>query len=153
MSGRNSTEIQTISRNMKYEAKCENNKEENVLMVMQDMIGWREERRQDSESPPSYPFFSPTLFSDLFCSNASQRRSRGKSSPCSRSWKQTSLRLHPNELLTELVLHSYHRKHMQILISGVQVWPFSQTQQVLPTLNTSVHSTSLSLFILHAKTA
>lgn len=137
----------------KHEGKCENNKEENGLMVMQDMIGWRRGDRTVLESLPSYPFFSPTLFSDLFCSNASQRRSRGKSSPCSRSWKQTSLRLHPNELLTELVLHSYHRKHMQILISGVQVWPFSQTQEALANLNASVHCNSLSLFILYAKTA
>lgn len=153
MSAWNNTEIQTISRNMKYEGKCEINKEENGLMVMQDMIGWRTADRTVLQSPPSYPFFSPTLFSDLFCSNASQRRSPGKSAPCSRSWKQTSLRLHPNELLTELVLHSYHRKHMQILIFGVQVWPFSQTQEAPPHLNTSIHCNSLSLFILLAKTA
>lgn len=148
-----STEVQLTLRTMKYEGKVKNNKEENGLMVMQGMISWRRGDRTVLEPPPSYPFFSPTLFPDLFCSNASQRRSRGKSAPCSRSWKQTSLRLHPNELLTELVLHSYHRKHMQILISGVQVWPFSQTQEALPNLNTSVHCNSLSLSILHAKTA
>lgn len=137
-----SADIQTISRHIKYEVKWENNEEENGLMVMQDMIGWRRGDRTGLEFPPSYPFFSPTLFSDLFCSNALQRRSRGKSAPCSRSWKQTSLRLHPNELLSELVLHSYHRKHMQILISGVQVRPFSQTHKALPTLNTSVYCNS-----------
>lgn len=63
MSGRNSTEIQTISRNMKYEAKCENNKEENVLMVMQDMIGWRRGDRTVSLPlliPSSLPRFSLT---------------------------------------------------------------------------------------------
>lgn len=138
---------------MKYLRKCANNKEENGLMVMQDMSNCRRGDRTVLESPPSYPFLAPTLFSDLFCSNASQRRSRGKSAPCSHSWKQTSLRLHQNELLTVLVLHSFHRKHMQMLISGVQVWPFSQTQEALPNLNTSVHCNSLSLFILHGKTA
>lgn len=143
MSVWNSTEIQTISRNMNYEGKCE-------IIIRKRMVLWwcriwsagGEQTGQRSSLPPSYPSFSPTLFSDLFCSNASQRRSRGKSAPCSRSWKQTSLRLHPNELLTELVLHSYQRKHMQILISGVQVWPFSQTQEALPHLNTSVHCNS-----------
>lgn len=105
-----------------------------------------EEKRQDSVWVNSFLSLLLTLFSNLFCSNASQRRSRGKSAPCSRSWKQTSLRLHPNELLTELVLHSYHRKHMQILISGVQVWPFGQTQEALPHLNTSAHCNFLRLF-------
>lgn len=38
-------------------------------------------------------------------------------------------------------------KHMQILISGVQVRPFSQTQEALSNLSTSVHCISLGLFI------
>lgn len=102
----NSIEILIIWRKMTYKGKWENNKEKNAQMVMQGMIGWRRRDRTVRESPSSYPF-SLMLFSDLFCSNASQRRSKGKSAPCSRSWKQTSLQLHPNELLTEPVLCSY----------------------------------------------
>lgn len=147
-SHRNTDNIKHFLRKWKYEGKCENNNK-NGQMVMLGMIGWRRRDRTVPELPSSYPFFSLMLFSNLFCSNASQRRSKGKSAPSSRSWKQTSLQLHPNELFTELVLHSYHCKHMQILISGVQVWPFSQTQEGLPNINTSVHCNSLSLFILH----
>lgn len=101
----NNIEILIILRKMTYKGKRENNKEKNGQMVMQGMMGWRRRDRTVRESPSSYPF-SLMLFSDLFCSNASQRRSKGKSVPCSRSWKQTSLQLHPNELLTEPVLYS-----------------------------------------------
>lgn len=166
------TQISCKRRERKIECQCETAQKyrryretwtmkESVWLIRKRVVLWwctiwlagGEQTGQCSSPPSSYPSFSPTLFSDLFCSNASQRRSRGKSAPCSRSWKQTSLWLHPNELLTELVLHSYQRKHMQILISGVQVWPFSQTQEALSHLNTSVHCNSLSLFIQHAKTA
>ena len=58
----------------------------------------------------THPSFSLIPFSESFCSAASQRSGRGKSAPCSRSLLQMSLRLHPNELFTQPLLHSWQSK-------------------------------------------
>lgn len=101
----NSIEILIILRKMKHEGKRENGR-----MVMRGMIGGRRRDGTARESPSSSPS-SVVLFSHLLRSNASQRRSKGKSAPCSRSWKQTSWQRHPNELLTEPVPYSYTNAH------------------------------------------
>lgn len=94
--------------------------------------------------PSSLPRFS------LTCSALMPHKNEAEANllPAAAPGKQTSLQLHPNELLTGLVLHSDHCKHRQSLISGVKVWPFSQTQEALHTPNTSVHCPCCLLFII-----
>lgn len=87
-------------------------------------VGSREVRQVGGRVSHPYPSFSLMLFSESFCSDASQRSGGGKSAACTRSLLQISLGC--TQMDSEhraLTSTSTRKQNMQSQISGVHLWP------------------------------